>query len=141
MKLAKVGLSGCVIWLILLCLLGSCLVPIGLAVGGVTAGANADFVADTLGPIMCPPETKGQVYTYATTATDENGFEYATTAYETHCMNQAGELVTNLGSTAGFAWAGILAGGGLLLALLLATLLAMPVIALVSRYLKRTPPE
>jgi hypothetical protein len=138
MKSGKTAtLSGCVALLIAFCILGSCLLPFGLVVGGITSTVSADFVAQTLGPYMCPQGSVAQVHTFETTSRDASGFENAATGYEVRCVNPAGELVKDLGPTVGFAWTGILAVASLLVALLLAFLFASSVGALVAKLRSR----
>jgi hypothetical protein len=134
---AKVGAaSGCIIWLITFFLLVSCLVPVGLVAGGISSGLNADFVAQTLGPYMCPADSTAQVYTYATTMWDQNNFEQPANAYELRCLDVNQKIVKNLGPIPFFVWTGIFAVFGVVLAGLLAFVFAAPAGALIARFRK-----
>ena len=107
MKSSQAGMaSGCVTWLIVFLLLGSCLVPVGVIVGGITSGLNADFVTRTLGPYMCPEGSAAEVHTYTTAGRDVTGFGTLTTAYEARCVDANGNMVKDLGPTLGFTGPG-----------------------------------
>ena len=131
-------MSGCVIWLLTFCLLGSCLIPVAAAVGGITSTLNANYVARLLGPTMCPEGSMPKVHTYATTSQDENGFEHPSTGYEVRCENADGRIVKNLGPTYAFVWTGILMSMGLVTAGVLAFLFAAPVGAFIGRLTNRS---
>ncbi len=136
MKSSQAGMaSGCVTWFIVFLLLGSCLVPVGVIVGGITSGLNADFVTRTLGPYMCPEGSTAEVHTFTTAGRDVTGFGTLTTAYEARCVNTNGVIVKDLGPTLGFIWTGIVAAIGFIAALLLAFLSAAPVGAIVGNFL------
>ena len=138
MKSASTGaLSGCIVWVIVFGVVSMCLCPMAMAVAGVTSAVSADFVAQTVGPMLCPPNTTPKIHTFATTSTDENGFESPATGYEMYCVDANGELVQNAGPTYAFVWIGLLALLGIVASALLAFLLAAPAGVLAARFFNR----
>ena len=56
MKSATTGtISGCIIWIIVFCLISSCLMPIAMFIGGFTS--VTDFAMQTVGQFICPGDT------------------------------------------------------------------------------------
>ena len=138
MKSASTGaLSGCIVWVIVFGVLSMCLCPMTMAVAGVTSAVSADFVAQTVGPMLCPANTTPKIHTFATTSTDENGFESPATGYEMYCVDANGELVQNAGPTYAFVWIGLLAMLGIVVSALLAFLLAAPAGVLAAKFFNR----
>lgn len=138
MKPAKTGtVSGCIIWMLVFSILCMCLFPVTMVVGSVTSTVTGDSVARILGPRLCPDDSTGEIYTYETTTTDENGFETPTTAFEMRCVGANGKIVKDLGPNYAFIWDGILGGIGLILSAVLAFLLAAPAGALIAKVLKK----
>jgi hypothetical protein len=138
MKSASTGaLSGCIVWVIVFGLVSMCLCPISTMVAGVTSAVSADFVAQTVGPALCPANTTPQIHTFETTTTDENGFESPATGYEMYCVDENGELVQNAGPTYAFVWVGLLGLIGLIISALLAFLLAAPAGVIAARFFNR----
>jgi hypothetical protein len=131
---SKGALSGCLVWIVVFGILCTCLFPITIVTGSVTTTVTGDFVARTLAPYLCPPETSPEIHSYEATTTDENGFETPTTAYEMRCVDRNGSIVKDLGPTYAFIWTGVLAGAGLILAAVFAFLLATPAGVVLSRW-------
>lgn len=52
----------------------------------------------------CPKSTAPQIYSYATTSTDDNGFSTPATAYELHCVNANGKVIKS--DPVGYAFIG-----------------------------------
>lgn len=122
----KKGLAiGCLVWFVLFGIISTCLVPVGLMSAGVTSGT--DFVAQTVGVYLCPPETQPGLYTYSTTIRDERGVDMPATGYELICMDANGETVVNLGPTYAFIWTGALGVAGAAIAAVLSIFLAGPI--------------
>ena len=64
MKSATTGtVSGCVAWMLVFCVLSICVLSVGPLVGILIPEFNKDFVANTLGPYLCPPESTAFSYT------------------------------------------------------------------------------
>lgn len=136
MKPAKTGaISGCFIWFIVFGILGSCLVPAGMMVGGFTS--VTDFAMQALQPLICPDGTTAKSRSYATTTNDEFGNPQPSTAYVMQCVDASGQVVKEDPVTYAFIWIGIIAGIGLLLSALLAFVFAAPAGVLIARLINR----
>jgi len=136
MKSARTGtVSGCVVWLIVFCIMSSCVIPVASMVGGFSSGT--DFAVSKVGPLVCPENTTPKIHTYATTSFDDNGFEHPATGYEIQCFDASGEVVKTDTVAFAFIWIGILAGIGLIIAGILAFALAAPAGVVISRFLNR----
>lgn len=128
-------LSGCIVWIIAFGILSTCILPIAMAVGGITSVSR--FAMQTLAPIICPEGTTAKSYSYATTTTDEYGNTQPSTAYELHCVDANGVVVKEDPVLYAFVWIGIIALIGLVIAALLAFALAAPLGVLVAKLLNR----
>ena len=137
MKSTSTGMaSGCVVWVIVFSLLGSCLCPLGLMTAGFTS--QTDFVTQTVGSRLCPKDTAPELYSYDTMSPpDEYGVSRPATAYELICLDANGQTVVNLGPTYAFIWTGMLGIAGLILAAIVAVLLAGPAGILAARVFGR----
>lgn len=136
MKSATTGtLSGCIVWFIVFGILGACLVPMGMMIGGFTS--VTDFAMQTLEPLICPDGTRAQSRTYATTTNDEFGNPQPSTAYVMQCVDERGEVVKEDPVVYAFIWIGIVSGIGLILAGILAFVFAAPAGVLVARVINR----
>lgn len=136
MKSATTGtISGCVIWFIVFGLLGSCLVPVGMMIGGFTS--VTDFAMQTVGPFVCPDGTTVESRTYATTTNDEFGNPQPSTAFVLQCVAASGTVVKEDPVLYAFIWIGILALISLLIAALLAFALAAPAGVLIARLFRQ----
>jgi hypothetical protein len=129
------AVSGCIVWVLVFAALSSCLLPAAMMIGGFTSVTKP--VIQFTGSIICPEDTTPDVYTYATTTTNENGFTQPSTAYVLECLDSSGERVMENHVGYAFLWIGILAGVALILAVILAFALAAPAGVLVARMLKR----
>lgn len=128
-------LSGCIVWIIAFGILSTCILPIAMAVGGITSVSR--FAMQTLAPMICPEGTTAKSYSYATTTTDEYGNTQPSTAYELHCVDANGVVVKEDPVLYAFVWIGIIALIGLVIAALLAFALAAPLGVLVAKLLNR----
>jgi hypothetical protein len=136
MKSTKIGtVSGCVVWMIVFGILGACLLPIAMIIGGITSISN--FAMQTLAPIICPDGTTAESCSYPTTTTDEYGNSHPSTAYELHCVDTTGAMMKKDPVLYAFLWIGIVAVIGLGIAALLAFALAAPTGVLIARVLER----
>jgi hypothetical protein len=136
MNQVKTGaVSGCIVWFIVFGILGACLVPAGMMIGGFTS--VTDFAMQTVGPFVCPDGTTVDSRSYATTTNDEFGNPQPSTAYVLQCVDAAGEVVKEDPVTFAFIWIGIISGIGLVFAALLAFVFAAPAGVLVARVIKR----
>jgi hypothetical protein len=136
MNQVKTGaVSGCIVWFIVFGILGACLVPAGMMIGGFTS--VTDFAMQTVGPFVCPDGTTVDSRSYATTTNDEFGNPQPSTAYVLQCVDAAGEVVKEDPVTFAFIWIGIISGIGLVFAALLAFVFAAPAGVLVARVINR----
>ena len=136
MKSAKTGaVSGCVIWILLIGIVSTCMLPVFFVVGSVTSFSH--YAIQTTGKFLCPGGSRPESYSYQTTTHDENGFSQPTTAYELHCVDASGEVVKNDPAAYAFLWIGIFAGIGILVSVGLSFVLAAPAGALITRFLNR----
>ena len=136
MKNAKTAaFSGCLIWLILITIIGSCVMPVFFIIGGFSSAS--DFAIQTTGGWLCPEGTTPESYSYATTTRDENGFERPSTAYELHCVDAGGEVVKNDPILYAFIWIGISTAIGLIVTAILSFVLSVPGGMLVTRLLEK----
>ena len=138
MKSATTGVvSGCVVWGIVFAFISGCMLPLAMGVGGFTSSSG--LAVRTVGPLVCPKATTPTIHTYATTSTDDNGFETPATGYEIQCLDAEGNVAHTDPVSFAFIWIGIFGAFGLLIAALLAFLLAAPAGVLISRLFKPKP--
>lgn len=129
------AVSGCIIWVIVFGVIGSCLVPVGMMVGGFTS--VTDFAMQALEPLICPDGTTAKSRSYATTTTDDFGNPQPSTAYVMQCIDENGKVVKEDPVAYAFIWIGIIAGIGLILSALLAFVFAAPAGVLIGRMINR----
>ena len=65
------ALSGCIVWIVMFGILGLCLLPVSMLIGGFTSVSR--FAIQTLAPVICPAGTTAEPYSYATPTTDKSG--------------------------------------------------------------------
>lgn len=136
MKSATTGtVSGCIVWFIAFGVISMCLVPIAMAVGGITS--VSDFAINITGGFICPEGTTPETYSYATTTTDEYGNTQPSTAYVLRCVDSGGDIVQEDPVGYAFMWTGIVSAIGLIVAGVLAFALAAPVGVLIARLFKQ----
>jgi len=124
-------ISGCVVWLIVFAVLGMCMIPVAMAVGGLTSGTQ--LAVRTVAPLVCPEGTSGRPYSYETTMINDNGVRVPATATELHCVDASGETVKKDPVLFAFIWQGVSAGAAVVVMAALAFLLAGPAAVLASR--------
>ncbi len=136
MKSTKAGaVSGCLIWFIVFGLLGSCLIPAGMMMGGLSS--VTPFALQILEPLICPDGTTARFRTYATTSNDEFGNPQPSTAYVMQCVDANGDVVKEDPVTYAFIWIGIVTGIGVIASAVLAFVFAAPAGALIGRMIAR----
>ena len=136
MKSATTGtVSGCVVWVIVFCILSTCITPVAFGIGGATSAS--DFAIQTMGRYLCPEGSTAQSYSYATTTTDEFGNRQPSTAYVLQCVDSSGEIVKEDPITYAFVWMGIIVLIGLVLTGLLALVLAAPAGVIIGKLFSR----
>jgi hypothetical protein len=136
MKSATTGtVSGCIIWFIVFGLLSTCILPVGMMIGGFTSVTN--FAMKSLEPLICPDGTTAKSRSYATTSNDEFGNPQPSTAYVMQCVDANGDVVKEDPVVYAFVWIGIIATIGLILAGILALIFAAPAGVLIARLFNR----
>jgi len=136
MRSATTGaVSGCLVWIIACGVISMCLLPVSMAVGGITS--TSDFAIQQIAPIVCPENTTPNVRTYASTTTDENGNRQPATAYVLQCLDASGDVVMEDPISYAFIWIGIIAVIGLVLSGVLAFILAAPAGVLIAKFINR----
>ena len=136
MKSATTGaVSGCLVWIMACGVISMCILPVSMAIGGITSVSN--FAIRQTGALVCPDNTTPDIRTYATTTTDENGNRQPATAYVLQCLDTNGNVVKEDPVGFAFLWIGIIAGIGLILAGILAFVFAAPAGVLIARLFNR----
>jgi hypothetical protein len=136
MKKSTAGtLSGCVVWILSIGVIASCMLPIFIVIGSITSFSQ--YAIRTTGNVLCPDGSKPESYSYETTGTDEYGNSQPSTAYELHCVNQDGNIVKEDPIVYSFLWIGLFAFIGLTISGVLAFALAAPAGVLIGRMLNR----
>ena len=129
------AVSGCVVWVVSIGLISSCMLPIAVVVGSITSFSQ--FAIRTTGNFLCPSGTTPESYSYETTTTDEFGNSQPSTAVELHCIDENGNVVKNDPIIYSFLWIGVFAVIGLVISGILAFTLAAPAGMLIARLLNR----
>ena len=129
------AISGCLIWFLLISIIGSCVMPIFFVVGSVSS--FSDLAIQTTGGWLCPQGTTPESYSYASTMTDEYGNSHPATAYELHCVDASGEVVKKDPILYAFIWIGIWALVGLIVSGVLTFIFAVPGGMLVTKLLNK----
>jgi hypothetical protein len=133
------AVSGCVVWIVLIAVLGGCILPCSFIVGSITS--SSEYAIQTTGKAICPEGTAPESYSYETTTTDEYGNTQPTTAYELHCVDSNGEVVKTDPVVYAFLWDGILVLVGLLLVVGLSFALAAPAGAVIAKFRNQSKAE
>ena len=129
------AVSGCLIWFLLISIVGSCVMPVFFVVGSISS--FSDFAIQTTGSWTCPEGTTPESYTYPTTSTDEYGNSHPATGYALHCVNANGEVVKEDLVLYAFIWIGIFALIGLILTGVICFVFAVPGGMLVTKLLNK----
>lgn len=127
--------SGCVIWFVLLSVIGSCVMPIFFLIGGISSAS--DFAIQTTGRYICAEGTTPQSFSYDTFTTDEYGISRPSTAYELHCVDASGDVVQKDPIGYAFLWIGVAALLGAVVTGVLAFVFAVPGGVLVTKMLSK----
>lgn len=130
-KTKTTAVSGCLIWFILVMVIGTCVMPVFFTIG--TVSSFSDFAINTTGGWLFPQGTTPQSHTYPTTSRDQNGFEHSATGYELQCLDASGEIVKTDPVLFSFIWIGICAASGMIVTAVLVFVFAVPGGALVTK--------
>jgi len=129
-------LSGCVVWILSIGLIASCILPVFFLIGSITSFSQ--LAIKTTGNLICPAGTSPESYSYETTTTDEFGNAEPATGVELHCLDQNGLIMKKDPVLYSFLWTGSFALVGLIVSGFLAFALAAPIGMLIGRFLNRT---
>lgn len=128
-------LSGCIVWILLTFILGSCIVPIFFVAGSFTS--FSPYSIKLTGNYLCPDGTTPESYTYDTTTTDDFGNPQPATGVELHCVDQNGTIVKNDPVLYAFIWIGVFVAISLIISGILAFVFAAPAGILITRFLNQ----
>ena len=130
MKQATTGtISGCLVWIIAFGVISICILPISMAVGGMTS--VTDFAVKQTGAIVCPNNTTPKIRSFATYGSGPS------TTSVLQCVDASGDVVKEDPVGFAFLWIGIIAVIGLIISALLAFALAAPAGVLIGRFINR----
>ena len=129
------AVSGCLIWLILISIVGTCVMPVFFIAASLSS--FSEFAIQTTGGWLCPEGTTPQRHTYATTSTDEYGNSHPATGYSLHCVDASGEVVKEDPVLYAFIWIGVLALIGMIVSAVICFIFAVPGGMLVTRLLNK----
>lgn len=128
-------LSGCIVWIVSVIVIASCILPISVVIGSISSFSQSAI--DITGSYLCPEGTTPERYSYQTTTTDEFGNTQPSSAYELHCVDSSGDVVKEDPIVYSFLWIGVIALAGLVVSGILAVALAAPAAVLIGRWLNR----
>ena len=130
MNKAKTGvISGCLVWIIACGVISICILPVSMAIGGITA--VSDFAVKQTGAIVCPDNTTPKIRSFATYGSGPS------TTSVLQCVDASGEVLKEDPIGFAFLWIGIITLIGLIFSGVLAFLLAAPAGVLISKLLNR----
>lgn len=130
MNKAKTGvISGCLVWIIACGVISMCILPVSMAIGGITA--VSDFAVKQTGAIVCPDNTTPKIRSFATYGSGPS------TTSVLQCVDASGEVLKEDPIGFAFLWIGIITLIGLIFSGVLAFLLAAPAGVLISKLLNR----
>jgi len=136
MKKASTGvMSGCVVWVILIFAISSCIIPMFFTIGSITS--FTDFAITTTGKFICPENTTPKSNSYQSTRRDDYGRSRPTTAYELQCVDSNGKVAMTDPIIYAFVWDGIFGGVGLIVAVILAFAFAAPAGVFIAKLFNR----
>ena len=130
MKQAATGtISGCLVWIIAFGVIGMCILPVSIAVGGMTS--VTDFAVKQTGAIVCPNNTTPKIRSFATYGSGPS------TTSVLQCVDASGNVVKEDPVAFAFLWIGSIAVIALIISALLAFALAAPAGVLIGRFINR----
>lgn len=137
MKSAQAGtISGCIVWIIAIGVITSCVLPIFVVIGSITSFSQ--FAIRATGNFICPDGTTAESYSYSTTTTDEFGNIEPATGVSLRCVDQNGRIVKEDPVGYAFLWIGLFTVIGLIVSGVLAFLFAAPIGLLIGRLFSRS---
>lgn len=127
--------SGCIIWVVSIGVITSCILPIFVVIGSITSFSQ--YAIRTMGNVLCPDGTTGESYSYETTTTDEFGNIEPATGVSLRCVDENGTIVKEDPVGYSFLWVGIFALIGLIISAVLAFAFAAPLGVIIGRMFNR----
>jgi hypothetical protein len=131
------GISGCVVWLVVLAVLLTCLAPVAFSFALLTTTSN--LAASVVGPLVCPADSTAQIERLPTTYVDDEGFTREAMGAEMVCADAGGNVVARPAPLPNWIWTGLVCGAGLAIGALAALALAAPAGAVVGRLARGRP--
>ena len=126
MKQATTGtISGCLVWIIAFGVISMCILPLSMAVGGITS--VTDFAVKQTGAIVCPDSTTPKIRSFATYGSGPS------TTSVLQCVDAIGVVVKEDPVGFAFLWIGIIAVIGLIISAVLAFAFAAPAGVLIGK--------
>lgn len=122
--------SGCIVWIIVICLASSCFVPVAIGIGSFTS--TTDLAVRVTAPYICPSETTPRIRTYQTTMRDD-GVDRPAIASVLECVDAQGKVVKEDPIAWTFLWLGICAAVGLAVSAVISLFISAPVGAFIGR--------
>jgi hypothetical protein len=129
------GISGCVVWLVVLAVLLTCLAPAAFGFALITTTSN--LAASVVGPLVCPAGSTAYIERAPTTFVDDQGFTREAMGAEMVCADSAGTVVARPAPLPNWIWTGLVCGAGLAIGAVLALALAAPAGVVVGRVVGR----
>ncbi len=123
------AISGCLVWIITFGVISICILPVSIAVGGVTS--VTDFAVKQTGAIICPDNSTPKIRSFATYGSGPS------TTSVLECVDANGIVVKEDPVSFAFLWIGILALIGLVIGAILAFAFAAPAGVLIGRLINR----
>lgn len=130
------AVSGCIVWILSIGVILSCVLPIFIVVGSITSFTQVAL--DATGNFICPDGTTAERYTYETTTTDEFGNVEPATGVSLRCVDENGNILKEDPVGYAFLWVAAFAVIGLIVSAVLAFLFAAPIGILIGRLLDRS---
>lgn len=130
MKEATTGaVSGCLVWIITFGVISICILPVSIAVGGITS--VTDFAVEQTGAIICPDDSTPKIRSFATYGSGPS------TTSVLECLDASGNVVKEDPVNFAFLWIGVLALIGLVIGAVLAFAFAAPAGVFIGRFINR----
>lgn len=127
--------SGCVVWLVLAVVFGTCLLPVGIIVTVFTT--TSELAATVVGPMVCPAGSAAIIERVPTTYIDDQGFEREAMGAEIVCADASGDVVARPAPLPNWIWTGLVCVAAIVLACVLALLFAAPLGVVVGGVINR----
>jgi len=136
-SLAAGTFSGCIVWGISLFITVPCFWGLVFMLSSMATFTDPSY--QIMQPILCPANTTLNVRTFDTTTTDSSHHSIAALGHDMNCVSRSGDVLKkDLVVEYLLWWRGLGIVGGIGVALVASLLLAVPVGALVARFMHGT---